>query len=758
MHPFTLPRFYVPYPARCNPHLEAARAHSKAWAAEMEMINVSGDGAVIWTEDDFDAHDYALLCAYTHPDAPAERLNLITDWYVWVFFFDDDFLELFKRTGDMAGAREYLERLREFMPVEGTVDGTPTNPVERGLADLWTRTVPDRSPAWRRRFVDSTRNLLDESLWELANINENRVSNPIEYIEMRRKVGGAPWSANLVEHAADAEVPSVIAELRPMRVLRDTFADAIHLRNDLFSYQREVEAEGELSNGVLVIERFLDCDTQTAAELVNDLLTSRLHQFEHTALTEVPAILDENGIAPLERAAIVAYVKGLQDWQSGGHEWHLRSSRYMNDGAVDAGAAPTGVDGRSAETMALLAGPIGLGTSAARAVESILVTAPRRLRAFSHVPFQVVRPPRAPAPYMPFPVSENPHLASARRDTVRWARTMGLLDPIPGIWDEHKLVSYDFPLCSACIDPDASRDEQFLSAHWITWGTYADDYYPVVFGRARDLVGARACNERLREFMPMEFEPGPEASPLPVIPLERALADLWTRTAPPLSLRGRRAFRSAIEVMIDSWLWELSDHAENRIPDPIDYLEMRRATFGSDLTMCLSRAQGEPLVPAEVYAARPIRALENSAADYAALLNDTFSYQKEMQFEGELHNGVLVVENFLDCPADRAILVVNDLMTARMRQFEHIVDHELPAMFDAHDLDAEARGAVLKYVADLRNWMAGILRWHQGTRRYAEAELRQHPAAGVPPFGSPVGLGTSAARLADHARQARARA
>jgi germacradienol/geosmin synthase len=40
-------------------------------------------------------------------------------------------------------------------------------------------------------------------LWELANINQNRVSNPIEYIEMRRKVGGAPWSADLVEHGEE---------------------------------------------------------------------------------------------------------------------------------------------------------------------------------------------------------------------------------------------------------------------------------------------------------------------------------------------------------------------------------------------------------------------------------------------------------------------------------------------------------------------------------------------------------------------------
>jgi len=109
----------------------------------------------------------------------------------------------------------------------------------------------------------------------------------------------------------------------------------VHLRNDLFSYQREVEDEGELNNGVLVFERFLGCDTQQAADTVNDLLTSRLQQFEHTALTEVPPLFEEYGVDPKARVDVIAYVKGLQDWQSGGHEWHMQSSRYMNDRSND---------------------------------------------------------------------------------------------------------------------------------------------------------------------------------------------------------------------------------------------------------------------------------------------------------------------------------------------------------------------------------------------------------------------------------------
>ena len=180
--------------------------------------------------------------------------------------------------------------------------------MERGLADLWARTVPTSSVAWRIRFAESTQALLDESLWELDNIQRDRIANPIEYIEMRRKVGGAPWSANLVEHAVDGEVPSEIAATRALRVLRDTFADGVHLRNDLFSYQREVEDEGENANCVLVLEKFLGVATQEAADLTNDILTSRLQQFENTALTEVPAVCDEHRLSPAERIRVFHYV------------------------------------------------------------------------------------------------------------------------------------------------------------------------------------------------------------------------------------------------------------------------------------------------------------------------------------------------------------------------------------------------------------------------------------------------------------------
>ncbi|MFF3019317.1 germacradienol/geosmin synthase [Streptomyces sp. NPDC057939] len=731
--PFQLPDFYVPHPARLNPHLEDARTHTKKWARDFGMLEGSG----VWEEKDLDSHDYALLCSYTHPDCDSAALSLVTDWYVWVFFFDDHFLEMYKRSQDRDGAKAYLDRLAAFMPMD-LAGGfpEPTNPVEAGLADLWARTVPAMSMDWRERFSLSTKNLLDESMWELANINIGRVANPLEYIEMRRKVGGAPWSAGLIEYVS-AEVPARVAHSRPLGVLRDAFSDAVHIRNDIFSYQREVTDEGELSNAILVLETFLDCTTQEAAEASNDLLTSRLHQFEQTALVELPQLFVDRAMDPTEIAAVLAYTKGLQDWQSGGHEWHMVSSRYMNKEAKP--TAPL--------TLPFL--PSGLGTTALD-LGSLFTrrSTELRRRSFTHVPFERTGPSVIPDLSLPFPLSLSPHLDHAREGSVAWARRMGLLDPQPGdpgsaIWTEDKLRGYDFALCSAGIDPDATPEALLLNSCWLTWGTYGDDYYPVVFGGAKNLSAAKATTARLVSMIPVDHA----EQPPPVTAMERSLADLWVRTSSDMTPGVRAEFRATLVSMLESWVWEIENQILNRIPDPVDYAEMRRSTFGSHLTMYLCRlgltGRG---IPDDIYASGTIRSLENAAADVGCLINDIYSYQKELEVEGEVHNHLLVTRNFFDIGYPEALRICHSLMRQRVEEFQHIAANQLPLLYSDWKLDADARAGLDAYVGELGDWLAGILNWHEKCRRYREEDLHR-PADALSTGVLRSGFGMSAARI-----------
>ncbi|MET8425126.1 germacradienol/geosmin synthase [Nocardia sp. NPDC004860] len=694
MKPFTLPDFYTPHPARLNPHHGYARAHSTAWALRMGMLGELGvDGKPIWDAERLDRMDYALLCAYTHPDCDAEALALLTEWYIWVFYFDDWFLAEYKYTGNRSEATRYLARLELFMAEPGCPAPEPETPSEAGLADCWARTVPVMSPGWRQRMRRSTHNLMVESLWELDNIARDRVANPVEYIEMRRRVGGAPWSANLVEFACGAEVPGRFAAERPLRVLCETFSDAVHLRNDLFSYEREVRVEGENANMVLVLERFLGLPTQAAAELTNDMLTSRLKQFEDTASVEVPQLFVEHAATPAEQLAVARYTGGLQDWQSGGHEWHLRSSRYMNSG-VDRG-------------------PTGLGSAAARLAPGL------RIQLRQHVP-----PPRTSGPLpvrglvMPYRVSMNPQVALARADGPRWAAAVGLLDPRVG-WTAETVAAADFAGLMAMLDPGAHAAALLLRTRWCTWGTYADDLATRVFR-----VEPASGRDQLRR-LPLQLTDSP---PAPLTALEYGLAALWRDTAAGCDETGRERLRAALIELFEGWEYVLENEIRHRLPDPVDYLEQRRLTSGGPL-FCALDALYSPEIASDpriskISDSSIVRQLQNSAHDYAALVNDLYSYQKEIEYEEEIYNLVYLTQSLLGCSREHAADIVVDLANERLTQFELVACERLPEFFADHELPGEVRAALLGHVDRLRDHMAGNLHWHTSTGRYSEQTLR----------------------------------
>lgn len=353
--PFEMPEFYMPFTARLNPNLDAAREHTKAWATAMGML---GTEQQAWSEEDFESADFALFSAFNYPRAVGPELDLITDWHVWGFFLDDVFIEGYRRDGDLSGAQEFLDRLSGLMPLFPPSAVVPVDPLENALADLWPRTAYIKSVDWRRRFSRHIRKMAESAVHELSNIGRDHIPDPIDYAALRRETGGMDFSACLVEHARGIEIPSALIRTRPIRVLRDTFADSDLWRNDIVSYQKEIEHEGQTNNGVLVVQQLLDCDLQQAVDRVNDVVTSRIRQFEHTSATELLMMFEELHLDPISRINVLTYVEGLQDWMAGDLEWTLTTGRY-ND--IESRTAAPGSD---QENRRSLDGPTGLGTAA----------------------------------------------------------------------------------------------------------------------------------------------------------------------------------------------------------------------------------------------------------------------------------------------------------------------------------------------------------------------------------------------------------
>lgn len=232
------------------------------------------------------------------------------------------------------------------------------------------------------------------------------------------------------------------------------------------------------------------------------------------------------------------------------------------------------------------------------------------------------------------------------------------------------------------------------------------------------------------------------------------MADVWTRLIPTLPPAHRQPMRQAVlESWLPSQLWEVDHHVDRRTPDPVDYLEMARKTFGSDFLLAFAMFE-HPDIPPDLYDTAELRNLANATADYMRLLNDLLSYQKETEFEGEFLNAVVVFHEFLRCDLDTATRVVRDILASRVAQFQHIATHELPALCEHRGLSPAVRAALTGYVSNLETWMAGVHNWHHHTNRYpraaAEARWRRIRCRRLT---RPAGPGASAALLVTTERQ-----
>jgi germacradienol/geosmin synthase len=166
-----------------NPHMDSVRGPTKAWAIQVGMV---GSGLPGWDEPGYEAANIPRLTALLHPTAARPEFDLVALWSTWAMFLGD-FFDEFQAHRDLGGTKVALARLLAFMPVSPTeAFPVPTNPLERGLADLWPRTASRTMPDWRRWFAASVKSIVESFQWEILNLIQNRIPDPVDYIEMRR--------------------------------------------------------------------------------------------------------------------------------------------------------------------------------------------------------------------------------------------------------------------------------------------------------------------------------------------------------------------------------------------------------------------------------------------------------------------------------------------------------------------------------------------------------------------------------------------
>ncbi len=326
---------------------------------------------------------------------------------------------------------------------------------------------------------------------------------------------------------------------------------------------------------------------------------------------------------------------------------------------------------------------------------------------------------------MPYPVRVNPYLLALREETETWAREMGMLDSDErpsnrrAIWTLSQFHAMAVDQLTAWALPDASLADLRLNHRFNLWALAWDDHFASAFKQTGDLTGAQAFTARLHAFL--QQEPGARL-PKPINAVERGMADLQQRLFPPRLRHWRHGLNRALAKYIDAGVQELANSSAGRVPDLIEYSQFRRESFAAYTAPYSVELSTGARIPEQIRHSRTVRALLDAFMDYMGLANDIASYQREVHDEHDVNNLVMVLETSLGISAQEAMHAAADLVTARLRHFEHLTQSELPQLVQRAGVNRRERIELKVWLRGARSFLSGLHAWYTGAPRYAPAD------------------------------------
>ncbi|WHT18497.1 family 2 encapsulin nanocompartment cargo protein terpene cyclase [Crossiella sp. CA-258035] len=371
---------------------------------------------------------------------------------------------------------------------------------------------------------------------------------------------------------------------------------------------------------------------------------------------------------------------------------------------------------------AWLAGPSGLGTSAAR-VAAVFGQEPPPVAVAEPAPPPVPEPAASGDPayayrswgegnfspvYVPVVERINPALGTeVDLRVVDWALACGFSE------EESELMGKGgFGRLAMLTHPDSEDPDQLLisarlnAAWWAADDLYADSTEhgatPVELpGR---LMLAMAAMDRVpdaREFTPPLEEK--IAGERVLVALRSGIEHLAARSTPAVVQR----VNYSTFAMFVSWTAYAAWRHTDSYPPAWEYLAARQHdNFYTSMT--LIDAVGGYEVPANLYNAPEVREAAFQAGLASVLVNDLFSVAKDAADELPVCNMVLQIAADRGCSIEEATEVTVELHNEVVRDFE--AGHRRLAAVPSPELQRFLRG--------LRAWMGGGFEWHHTNPRY----------------------------------------
>jgi hypothetical protein len=302
-----------PFPYQVNPHVEQARAQLSDWARDIGLVRKES------ARERFEKADFGWFVGMVYPTASATHLELMADWFAWLFLVDDQLDDGgFGRDPDWV--RRLVDLMRAVLDNPGPVP--PDAPVAiSSLADLWARTVVDASAAWRRRFTSHLFECLETAaVWEVGNRVKGIVPDEASYVEKRRHTGAIYVCMDLIDIVERIDVPVHVYDSQPFTTALNAACDVVVWTNDVYSLEKE-RSVGEVHNLVHVVEHHRGLDRPTALAQVCAAIEA---ETQHYLASELELLRD----CPRHTDVLVPYLAGMRSWMRGNLDWSAGTKRY----------------------------------------------------------------------------------------------------------------------------------------------------------------------------------------------------------------------------------------------------------------------------------------------------------------------------------------------------------------------------------------------------------------------------------------------
>jgi hypothetical protein len=300
-----------PFGNAISPHADDVDRHVVDWA---RRFNLLGDEAELAR---LTRTRVGRLAARTTPHASLAALELLADWQMWLFLFDDRF-------SDESATGADLARLSQLMTAFMLVLDNPDEPAYRGgpfstaLGDVVDRLTTMASAPQASRFITAVRGYFLAQFWEAAHRAEDQPAGLAEYAAMRRHSGAVPTCLALIDVAGGFELPGSDFWRPEVRALSDIAVNVTCWANDILSFPKEAERSVNVHSlpAVLAEERQVEVtEAMTAAVAMHNSEVQRY-------------LRAESRVRPGAGPALTCYLDGLRSWMAGNYYWSLETGRY----------------------------------------------------------------------------------------------------------------------------------------------------------------------------------------------------------------------------------------------------------------------------------------------------------------------------------------------------------------------------------------------------------------------------------------------